>query len=271
MVKKRINEKELHLKSNIFYARTYRHLKINYKSMIIYYFLYAIPVIIVYLFSYSRITYAISKWTLNILYAFISRREIDILSGKFLPYFGDVYYLKLPSNMPSFTLIIINLVITFFLVILCLHMKDSAKPIAVYLISALLIHLSSCIFFLVAHNYFPYTLVNYSELYMKQQVGIWLSFIVIAVLTSGSISHSGISKYIMLFSVIAYSFIFGCLRYVIFLVILMKATLLYMPILFFSFGPFFDFLYLVCIYSIHINRLTIKFDDKKRGEEWYWA
>jgi hypothetical protein len=73
----------------------------------------------------------------------------------------------------------------------------------------LLIHLVSCIFFLVMPEYFPYTITRYSELYMKQQVGIWLSFLVLAGLVSGWISRSGISKFYMYFSVMAYSLYSG--------------------------------------------------------------
>ena len=271
MLRKCKKEEQVQIKSKIFYAHTYRHLKINYKEMILYYLLCALPLIIIYLFSYHKITYNISKWTFNILSLFVSKSEIGISSGEFLPHFGNVYFLTLPSKMPSFTLIIVNMVVTILLFILCSYVKDNAKPIAIYLAVALFIHWISCIFFLFMQEAFPYTLSQYSELYMKQQVGIWLAFLTIATLVSGAISHSGVSKYIFLLAIISYSFVFGCLRYVIFLLLLLKASSLYMTVIFFTFGPFFDFLYLVCIYSIYMNRLTLKFDDKKRGIEWHWG
>lgn len=263
--------KEKQTKSAIFYARTYRHLKPNYKMITLYYLLCALPCLSIYLFMYSKITYVISKWVVNILSIFVSGVELGISSGEFLPYFGGVYFVTAPSKMPSFTLILVNLILILLFLLICYNLKDSAKPIAIYCTIGLLIHLISCIFFLFMREYFPYTLSQYSELCMKQQVGIWLSFLAIACLVSGSISHSGASKFIMLFAVVGYSFIFGCLRYVVFLVLLLKASSLYMPTLFFSFGPFFDFLYLVCIYSIYMNKLTLKFDDKNRGSEWHWA
>jgi hypothetical protein len=75
----------------------------------------------------------------------------------------------------------------------------------------------------------------------------------------------------MYFSDMAYSFIFGFVRYAVYLVLLVKASTLYMAVLFFTFGPFFDFLYLVCIYSMYMNALTKRFDNRKRGAEWQWA
>jgi len=106
---------------------------------------------------------------------------------------------------------------------------------------------------------------------MKQQVGIWFSFLAIAGIVSGIITQAGISKYVMVLAVSCYSFIFGCVRYVVFLAFLTKASSLYMAVLLFVFGPFFDFLYLVSIYSIYMNGLIIKLEDRTKGAEWQWS
>lgn len=263
--------KEKQIKAKMFYARSYRHLSPDYKMMAFYYLFCLLPCIIIYLFSYSKITLLLSKWVVGILSDIVPEVEVGISKGDFLYYFGEVHFVTLPSKLPSFTFIIINLIITMILLLVFSVVKDGAKPVAIYATIALLVHLVSCSFFLFLKDRFPYSLAQYSELYMQQQVGIWLSFFVIAGLVSGFIRHSGISKYLMLFMVIAYSFLFGCLRYIVFLVFLLKASSLYMAMLFFSFGPFFDFLYLVCIYSIYINNLTFKFHDKEGGAEWHWA
>jgi hypothetical protein len=206
-----------------------------------------------------------------VLSAFVPAGKLGISSGEFVPYFGNVFYVTLPNKAPSMTLIVINIIAVLILLIFCSNVKDRAKPVAIYSIIGLLIHLVSCIFFLVMPDYFPYTITRFSDLYMKQQVGIWLSFFVLAGLVSGWISGSGISKFYMYFAVMIYSFVFGCLRYAVYMVVLLKASTLYMAMLFFTFGPFFDFLYLVCIYSIYMSTLTRKFDNRKRGADWQWA
>lgn len=271
MVNQGENSKEKQIKMKMFYARTYRHLKPNYKKMFMYYFFFALPCFFIFLLTYSKLTNIVSKWVLNVLGTFIPKTELGIHSEEFLPYFGKVFYVTLPSKMPSLILIIVNTIVVLLLLIICYNVKDKAKPVAIYSTIALLIHLASCVFFLFFPKFFPYTLTEYSSLYMKQQVGIWLSFFVIATLVSGGITYSGSSKFYMLGTVMAYSFVFGCLRYIVYLVLLLKASSLYMAILFFTFGPFFDFLYLVCIYSIYMNFLTKKFDDKNGGIEWQWA
>lgn len=259
------------IKSKIFYARTYRHLKPNFIKITAYYLLFALPCLFVFLSQYSKVSKLISEWCLNIISVFIPRTELNITSGEFLPYFGNVFYVTLPNKMPSSKLVIFNIIAILLLLMVCYKVKDRAKPIAIYSTIALLIHLVTCIFFLVMPEAFPYSISEYSGLYMKQQVGIWLFFFTIASLVSGGISYSGISKFYMIFAVMGYSVIFGSFRYVVYLVFLFKASVLYMAILFFTFGTFFDFLYLVCIYCIYINILTKKFDDKKGEAKWQWA
>lgn len=271
MVKNEKNTNKKDIKHKMFYARTYRHLKANYKNMALYYLLFCLPCLILFLVNYSKLTKIVSNWGLNILSFFVPASDMSIVSSEFIPRLGDVFYVSMPTKMPSLALIITNIVVVILSLIVCYNAKDKAKPIAIYSIITLLIHLFACIFFLVTPETFPYTLTQYSGLYMKQQVGIWLSFFVIASIVSGGISKSGMSKLYMLLAVMSYSFIFGCLRYVIFAVILLKASSLYMAMLFFMFGSFFDFLYLVCIYSIYLKHLTKKFDDKEGDMKWNWA
>jgi len=196
---------------------------------------------------------------------------MDIWLGEFLPFFGGVYFVSLPDRMPSSDFVLVNLIVTAVLLIICRYAKRVSRPLVVYASIGLLIHLISCLFFAFFRAYFPYSLADYSELYMKQQVGIWFSFVAIAGVVSGAITEARFSKYLMVIAVAAYSFIFGSLRYVVFLAFLSRASSLYMAVLLFIFGPFFDFLYLVSIYSVYINHLIIRFDDRTKGVDWQWS
>ncbi|HEX3022795.1 MAG TPA: hypothetical protein VHP81_10430 [Lachnospiraceae bacterium] len=44
-----------------------------------------------------------------------------------------------------------------------------------------------------------------------------------------------------------------------------------MAVLFFIFGPLFDFLYFVFFYGIYIDRSIKHYDSKKGREQWGWA
>ena len=44
-----------------------------------------------------------------------------------------------------------------------------------------------------------------------------------------------------------------------------------MALMFFVFGPFFDFLYLVGIYSIFINKMIELYESQAGKDEWLWS
>jgi hypothetical protein len=264
-------EDEKKIKSNMHFARHYKHLLPDYKMMGAYFFLFILPMSIIFLFNYSRLSKWISFIVSNTLSYIIPNAEIGMRTAEFIPYFGDFTYVILPSNAPTIKFAIINAIITIFFMIFFWMIDYKFKPLVIFLNFTLFYHLFTCGYVILTKGQFPYLLTEYSDLYMKQQLGIWLSFIIIAGLVAGYISHSGYSKYLMLISVLTYSLVFGVIRYIVFLALLYKFSSLFMTILFFGFGPFIDFLYLVSIYSIYMSHLTKLFGDGERGGTWHWA
>lgn len=107
---------------------------------------------------------------------------------------------------------------------------------------------------------------------MKQQVGIWLTFMVLVGLIVGFMGNKGfLFKLLTFVSIMAYSFLFGFVRYILFLYMIQQYSILYMALMFFVFGPFFDFLYLVAIYGFFINKMVKLYDSDKGREEWQWS
>jgi hypothetical protein len=64
-----------------------------------------------------------------------------------------------------------------------------------------------------------------------------------------------------------YSIIFGSLRYIVYIFILREFSYLFMAIIFFMFGPFFDFVYIVSFYSVFVSNLAVKI----QGDESKWG
>lgn len=77
------------------------------------------------------------------------------------------------------------------------------------------------------------------------------------------------SKLTLIFFTIIYSIVFGTLRYIIFLFIVSKFSVIYMALLFFAFGPLIDFIYIVGIYSFYSNRLAKTL--KNNETVWKWS
>lgn len=259
------------LKEEIFLSRTYRRLKMDYISGNLYFFLFVIPCVLLLLFSYTQISQWICSFVLMILSKTTLLSGLTIEYSDFLPYFGGVYFLHLPEKLPTMEFLLVNVIISLVLCVVFLTGRRKGHPISIYFLMTLFIHLISIQFFIFAPDYFPYTNTNFSELYMKQQVGIWLSFMVLIGIITGLLGVGFIFRRIVTFlSIIGYSFLYGIIRYIVFSYILTSFSALYMAILFFSLGAFFDFLYLVLIYGFYVEK-TIIATESQEGRYWRWS
>ena len=127
-------------------------------------------------------------------------------------------------------------------------------------------------YFLFASEAFPYTAKDYSGLYMQQQVGIWISFLLIMGLVTGILGYKRLLLRITtFFGVMIYSFLFGLLRYVLVIYAVYKFSLLYVVIFFFALGPFSDLFYLVSIYGFFVNKMINIYEGEKGREAWKWS
>lgn len=261
-------------KRQIYFSRAYRHLEPNKKEQWLFLLLFVLPSLILFLIFYTKVSYALSIWVKHALSACIPNSCLGIAYSNFLPVFGGIYYVQTQNLLPSDQEVIINLALTIVLLAVGLFSSRNKKggtPLSIYFAIVLLLHLIACIYFTFAKEFFPYSATKYSELYMLQQVGIWMSFLVLAGLVTGIVGYGRIAGKLLTFlAIIIYSFIFGCVRYLTFLFIVSAASSLYMTTLFFSLGPLYDFLYLVCIYSIFINVQIKHFDQGEGRLKWHW-
>lgn len=264
---RRSEEKE---KKQIYFFRTYRHWKIKRLTTVLFLLLFVLPLTILIFFFYDEMTWLLCKGAEWILRTG-AKMEPEMLTSVFLPRLGEAYYLSLPTKLPGYGLILANLAVSLALIwVLCFGAKGQ-RPISIYLIITLFIHVISCAFFLLGRDLFPYTLADFSDLYIKQQIGIWITFLVLMGIIMGLLGRGGIlRRVITVLSVMLYSFVFGFVRYVFFLWVLSAFSVLYMPIMFFALGPLFDFLYFVAVYAISTDRTIYIYQTKRKGE-WEWA
>ena len=163
----------------VYYARTYRHLKIDKKKCFLYFALLVLPCLIGYLFWIQEITESMTKSGIYILEQIYPDRIFFSVSEE-LSVFGKVEYIQMPTVLPGFPMIFVNLVIMILSAAVLSTGKRKGKPLSIYVLFSVVIHLINCIYFSFAAEYFPYSASDYSELYIKQQIGIWLTFIVLS-------------------------------------------------------------------------------------------
>lgn len=260
-------------KDVIFYARTYRRFERDVKRQVVFIFLLVIPATILYLLFYPHITRMVSLWASDVLSnALGATQGYPVGAHEYIPFFGPVSYVSLSSSYPSMSLVVGTAVVCLLMCTFFVTGPRRGMPLSIFLLFGVGVQLVSCLFFFIDGSVFPYAETDYSELYMIQQVGIWLFFIIIAGFVVGLISYGGLALKVVTFvTIVLYSFVFGTVRYVVYLFIVAKYSSLFMATLFFSLGPFFDFLYLVFFYSLFVDRLNAKLNRRDRTEVWRWT
>lgn len=265
-------DNQVKLKKKIYLSRSYRRLKVDRVSQNLYLFLWLIPCLIIFLYTYSKITFYLTDLAYLSLSPYLALNEMGKEFSDFLPCFGGTYYLTLPDALPDNKFIAVNMFSSLSILFVCVTGRRSGHPLSIFISMAMFTHMVSCVYFFLGSDYFPYTNTDYSELYIKQQVGIWLSFLTIAGLITAFLGIGSIFRRILTFSgIMMYSFIFGTIRYIVFLFILSKVSMLYMALMFFSFGPFFDFLYLVYIYGLYVEKVIAVSESQEGRGVWEWS
>ena len=131
------------------------------------------------------------------------------------------------------------------------------------------INLVSSVFFLLSPQAFPYTSTEFSELYIKAQLSMWLFIPFILSMAFLPLPAPMSHKLLLMIFTIVYSALFGTLRYIIFMYIISRFSVIYMALLFFAFGPLIDFVYIVGIYSFYSSRLAKNL--KSSASVWKWS
>lgn len=258
-------------KVKIFYSRQYRRLKLNKLATSLYLLFFVLPVLLLILFNLDNLTMYMSKLAAKVLFDYYPSLNINIVADK-VGILGQVFYVDLPGHYPSFNFVVLNIVAILIMLVVFNNFKSRGSIITIFFNIALGTHLINCLYFIFAQEFFPYTALEYSELYIKQQIGVWVVFTLLTGLSTSFFTGVNVLyKMLALIVTMLYSIVFGVVRYVLFLFILQKYSLLYMANMFFTFGPFFDFLYLVGIYALFINKVTNIYSSDKGREEWLWS
>jgi hypothetical protein len=97
---------------------------------------------------------------------------------------------------------------------------------------------------------------------------MWFFVPVIMELAILPIPSSIFSKGIIIFLTVLYSILFGIVRYIVFLFVIAKFSYIFMPVLYFSFGPLVDFVYIVGIYSLYVSKVAERITKDFRIWKW---
>lgn len=258
-------------KKVIYCARTYRAIRASRTKCFLYICILILPMLLLLWLHLDDLTrwiceaaqYAFREFCPDIP-ASIQTRNFSLL--------GKVSYLSVSTVYPEFRMCLLNGAVSLAVMIIIGNLPWKGRPMAIYLILNAGIQLISSLWFLFAGELFPYTLTQYSELYMVQEVGIWIVFLVMTGAVTGIVGDRGFpDKLLTVLCVMAYSIVFGTVRYIVFLYLLYRCSVLYMTLFYFTLGPMFDFVYLVMIYAFFINRMIRLYESQAGKGAWKWS
>lgn len=261
----------LNEKKYIYYARTYRHLQYSPWKNTLFLCLLVVPSLVMFILYMDDITSFLSILAASILGKIFPGIPLNLSVSEF-SFLGVIKFLDLPTVYPNLSFVFINFLVSLAIILFLVTGKRLGNSISIYLLMGFFVHLINCLYFIFSPTYFPYSAFDYSSLYMKQQVGIWITFIVLTAMFVSFMGRLGIiTKLITFIGIMLYSFVFGAVRYIVFLYLIEKYSILYMAPMFFVLGPLFDFLYMVSIYGFFIDKMIKLYDSNEGREEWQWS
>lgn len=143
------------------------------------------------------------------------------------------------------------------------------KALVIYTTFIAMLTIASGAFFVFVPERFPYDMSEFSRLYMGTELGIWLMLPLVMGLALAPVPSPLAQKALVVLVTLAYSLIFGAIRLAAFVLILRVGTVFFMAGLFFALGPFVDFVYVVAIYALYLNRVSVRL---QAGEgAWRWS
>ncbi len=202
--------------------------------------------------------------------AALSGVPTTITHWRFLPvWVTRMPVLDAPASFPSSRVSLITFIVGVLLVLIVPRLRPIPKVVRVYVVFLSLLMTASAIFFIFFPHRFPYDVVDFSLLYMGTQFGMWLLMPIVMGLAVSMLPSPVIEKLLVVLATLAYGAVFGAVRYACFLLLLQKMTVLSMATMFFAFGPLIDFVYMVSIYSIYVNIVALRMQN--RPEVWRWS
>jgi len=259
-------------KTRIFYSRTYRRLSFSGKAGLIYLLLLILPAMAVILAGYGRFTGLVSAVSLEVLNQALPALEAGSKPVAIMPWVEPMTMVTLETVLPSRQFLVLNLVAAAGGLAVLWGFPWRSRPLSIFLSIQILIHSISCLYFYLTPGTYPYSASDYSELYLRQQLGVLLFFLLLSgFLTLFPEPGTMLLRLGTVALILGYALVFGTVRYVVFLYILGRFSVLYMPAMFFTLGPVLDYLYLVALYGFYLYRLIKKNESPQGKRRWVWS
>ncbi len=191
-------------------------------------------------------------------------------AAPFLPRFVETMpVLTTAYSFPDKEFSLVCLLLATLVLVVVPSLKRVPRTLVIYACFFAMLTVASGAFFILVPELFPYDMSEFSRLYMGTELGIWFMLPLVMGLALGPVPAPLGEKALVMLGNLAYSLVFGAVRFAAFVIILREASVFFMAGLFFALGPFIDFVYVVAIYSLYLNHVSLRL----RGSEgaWQWS
>jgi hypothetical protein len=169
---------------------------------------------------------------------------------------------------PTKLVSLINFAASVLIISLVPGTKLLPRSFVIYLVFLSVLTAFSALFFTFVPHLFPYDIVDFSILYIGSQLGTWLLMPIVLAFVLTPLPAPSIEKFAVIIATLVYSILFGAVRYSALMLILNKLSVLHMAALYFTLGPLVDFIYVVAIYSLYINKIAHRLENNP--QRWRW-
>ena len=123
-------------------------------------------------------------------------------------------------------------------------------------------------FFYFAGERFPYTALDFANVWIRAEFVVWLIIPMLLAIILGTLPLDPATTLLYSAMTLLYAFWFSAIRLTLFLTLLYFAGLIWLPLIYFLGGFLLDFLYIVSYYSMAVSRTARIL--RQRREKWQW-
>jgi len=257
---------EQHL--NVGLHRSYRKLQYGSVSgrMISHFIVFAILAVLTFIFL-GKLSYLYTGLAAKL----VNGRLADLNMESIRLFYSNVWILNAQGSYPSQSQLFIVALVSIILWIVMLVVKKIPLPIRLGIKVLGVINLVGCIYFWLWADKFPYILRDMSELYLSAEIGMWFAIPLMLLFALLPIPVPLVYKIMLVIFTLIYTFVFGFIRYALFVMIIAKYSYLWMALLYFVFGAFFDFAFMMAFYSYFISLAAPGIFRKERIWRWLFS
>ncbi len=251
-------------KERIYYTRAYRRLPLPpfWHALLLGLFVFLVCFAIFWFRSELSYWVAWMSWRV----AIASGAEAQVAGVDFM--WTTIYCVDTLAVYPSRWLSFISFVLSAMALLILPFIKKLPAPANYWLFYVILIQFVSSVFFVFFPSYFPYTIMDYTSLYSKVCLVVWLLIPILCGLAAAAYPTRLAYKSAFILVTVIYSLAFGILRGAVQMLLLEFGTVLMMAFCFFAIGALMDFIYITAFFGYFMSLVA---KNIKKGQlVWKW-